>query len=539
MSPPLSSAAGVVTPTAPTHDRCRPRRWPQPPAAPRALPPAFVALSPAMARTGCRAAASMRRPPARVSAMAGRPALGGWVRRGNGTRVTAGRPAGRSVSRRSAGGRRQPPVATDAAARVGTVGDRPEEPPLGADAGVAAAAAAAAADRLRDRVPTAARVGRLVRGLWQFTRPHTLIGTFLSVLSLSALALRSGPAGGAAAAAGSLLRSAPPEALAPGTAAASPLGALAALPAAVVGAVAAVPAPFWPALWTAMVPALLLNVFIVGLNQLCDIPIDAINKPFLPLPARALSVPAAVAAVLACLAGGVAIGLASPATTLPLQVVLFASTALGVAYSAPPLRLKRFAVLASACVLSVRGLLINAGFFLHMRVALGAGAGTAAVAAAGAMGAAPPTAAAAAATWALMTPVATGACAFFVGYGLLIALFKDVPDVAGDAAHAVRTLSVRLGARRVFGGCVAGLAALFLTASAGTASLATGLAAKVGLAAAHAAAAGVVLSKARSVDVAKEGGNVAEGAPGSVSRYYLRVVWVLFYLEYLLLPFAG
>lgn len=296
---------------------------------------------------------------------------------------------------------------------------------------------------------------------------------------------------------------------------------------------------FWPALATALVPALLLNVFIVGLNQLCDVPIDAINKPFLPLPSGALSVPAAAAAVGACLLAGVAIGAASPATTLPLQVVLYASTALGAAYSAPPLRLKRWAVAASACVLAVRGLLINAGFFLHMRLALGAGAGTAAVGPAGVAGAAAPTAAAAAAAWSLMTPVATGACAFFVGYGLLIALFKDVPDVAGDAAHHVRTLSVRLGARRVFWGCVSGLAALFGAAAVGCAAVVPSPVAAVGLAAAHAAAAVGVVVAARGVDVAKEGGGVAQGAPGSVSRYYLRVVWVLFYLEYLLLPFGA
>ena len=33
----------------------------------------------------------------------------------------------------------------------------------------------------------------------------------------------------------------------------------------------------------ALVPALLMNVSIVGLNQLYDVEIDKINKPYLPL----------------------------------------------------------------------------------------------------------------------------------------------------------------------------------------------------------------------------------------------------------------
>lgn len=33
----------------------------------------------------------------------------------------------------------------------------------------------------------------------------------------------------------------------------------------------------------AMVPALLMNICIVGLNQIFDVPIDRINKPYLPL----------------------------------------------------------------------------------------------------------------------------------------------------------------------------------------------------------------------------------------------------------------
>ena len=33
----------------------------------------------------------------------------------------------------------------------------------------------------------------------------------------------------------------------------------------------------------ALIPALLMNICIVGLNQIFDVPIDRINKPYLPL----------------------------------------------------------------------------------------------------------------------------------------------------------------------------------------------------------------------------------------------------------------
>lgn len=33
----------------------------------------------------------------------------------------------------------------------------------------------------------------------------------------------------------------------------------------------------------ALVPALLMNLCIVGFNQLCDVEIDKVNKPYLPL----------------------------------------------------------------------------------------------------------------------------------------------------------------------------------------------------------------------------------------------------------------
>lgn len=71
----------------------------------------------------------------------------------------------------------------------------------------------------------------------RFTRPHTMIGTFLSVSSVSVMAMQGAAWSGAA----------------------------------------------WSALLLALVAALLANISIVGLNQCYDVDIDRVNKPYLPL----------------------------------------------------------------------------------------------------------------------------------------------------------------------------------------------------------------------------------------------------------------
>ncbi|CAN0387979.1 unnamed protein product, partial [Ectocarpus sp. 13 AM-2016] len=59
-----------------------------------------------------------------------------------------------------------------------------------------------------------------------------------------------------------------------------------------------------------MVPSLLINVFITGLNQITDVEIDKVNKPYLPIPAGNLTSRAAKLTVMLCLLGGAVLGLA-------------------------------------------------------------------------------------------------------------------------------------------------------------------------------------------------------------------------------------
>ena len=119
-------------------------------------------------------------------------------------------------------------------------------------------------------------------------------------------------------------------------------------------------APQFLALLPALLPramlgvlALLLgNLFIVGLNQIYDVEIDVVNKPFLPIAAGRLSPQAAWTIVLG--SGAAALGIVH-AIFSPHIFGLFAfGTIIGGLYSVPPIQLKRFPLGASllrACVL--------------------------------------------------------------------------------------------------------------------------------------------------------------------------------------------
>ncbi|AFY74684.1 4-hydroxybenzoate polyprenyltransferase-like prenyltransferase [Synechococcus sp. PCC 7502] len=157
--------------------------------------------------------------------------------------------------------------------------------------------------------------------LWQFSRPHTIIGTSLSVTALYLMAASSG-----ASIANSAL------------------------------------------IWlSAAIACICANIYIVGLNQITDVAIDKINKPQLPLAAGDFTVKQGWLIVITCLLWAIALALAGGKFLL-LTVTL--SLIIGTIYSQPPIRLKRFPFWASMCIFSVRGLVVNIGLFLHFNYSL-------------------------------------------------------------------------------------------------------------------------------------------------------------------------
>ena len=309
--------------------------------------------------------------------------------------------------------------------------------------------------------------------LWRFTRPHTLIGSGLAIPAIQMLAAPSFEA------------------------ALSSANLIAAL--------------------YALFPALLMNLYITGLNQITDVEIDKVNKPNLPLAAGIMTMKTAIITVLVSLIVSLSMGVAHPVLgSQGLNVALWGSGILGTMYSLPPFRLKRFPLLAAFCIVAVRGTIINAGFFAHAKAAaFGMPSATA--------------------LSCLFGDVKCGLSSLFFGvFGIVIALMKDVPDVRGDKLSNVRTLSVRIGQKRVFRAMQRLLMGLFFTVGAGffrgaVLAPSTLISSFRGIIAVASVLAGLsVWNEAKGVD--------AED-PKEVYGFYMHL-WKLFYLSYLALPFV-
>ncbi|MEH2068096.1 MAG: homogentisate phytyltransferase [Nostoc sp.] len=222
---------------------------------------------------------------------------------------------------------------------------------------------------------------------WKFSRPHTIIGTSLSVLGLYLIAIAVG--GEAMNGGGDAMNRVSTSSLL------SLLGA-----------------------W---ISCLCGNVYIVGLNQLEDSEIDKINKPHLPLASGEFSrktgqlivgTTGILALVVAWLTGPFLFGMVA------------ISLMIGTAYSLPPIRLKQFPIWAALCIFSVRGMIVNLGLYLHYSWAF------------------QQSQAIVPAVWVLTL--------FILVFTFAIAIFKDIPDMEGDRLYNISTFTIELGAKAVF-----------------------------------------------------------------------------------------
>ncbi|KAL8150499.1 hypothetical protein V2J09_020307 [Rumex salicifolius] len=163
------------------------------------------------------------------------------------------------------------------------------------------------------------------------------------------------------------------------------------------------------------------NGYIVGINQIYDIGIDKVNKPYLPIAAGDLSVGSAWLLVLAFAVAGLSVVASNfgPFITSLYSLGLF----LGTIYSVPPFRLKRSPVAAFLIIATVRGFLLNFGVYYAVRAALGL-----------------PFA------W---SPPVVFITTFVTFFALVIAITKDLPDVEGDRKFKISTFATKLGVRNI------------------------------------------------------------------------------------------
>ncbi|KAE8811363.1 putative homogentisate phytyltransferase 1, chloroplastic [Hordeum vulgare] len=254
----------------------------------------------------------------------------------------------------------------------------------------------------------------------------------------------------------------------------------------------------------AVVSALFMNIYIVGLNQLSDIDIDkVVNKPTLPLASGEYSPATGVAIVTTFAVLSFAVGFV--VGSQPLLLALFISFVLGTAYSIdlPYFRWKRSAVVAALCIVAVRAVIVQLAFFLHIQASL---------------------------LMICLRPMAISkplifATTFMTFFSVVIALFKDIPDIDGDRIFGIKSFSVRLGQKKVFWICV-GLLQMAYGVAMLMGAASSCLWSKYATVVSHAVLAAILWKCAQSVDLTSK---------SAITSFYM-FIWKLFYAEYLIIP---
>lgn len=293
-----------------------------------------------------------------------------------------------------------------------------------------------------------------VKSLWKFSRPHTIIGTSLSVLALYLISL------------------------------------------ATTGS-AVTPSNFEQmlAVWLACICG---NIYIVGLNQIWDVEIDKINKPDLPLASGNFT--PRQGKLIVTFTGILALLIAS-LSGVWLAFTVIVSLIIGTAYSLPPIRLKRFPFWAALCILTVRGVIVNLGLFLHYGNKL---EGKEA-----------------------LNPYVWTLTLFILFFTIAIAIFKDVPDLEGDRQFNINTFTLVVGKPAVFNFsrwvitiCYFGMisAGFFWLTSLNVSFFITS----------HLFLLSLLWWRSRKVDLNEK---------TAIADFY-QFIWKLFFLEYLLFPLA-
>ncbi len=163
----------------------------------------------------------------------------------------------------------------------------------------------------------------------------------------------------------------------------------------------------------AVLAAGILNAASNGLNQICDIENDRINKPHRPLPSGRLSIRNAWVFTIAMYALALAMVAVVNRETFAIYAIAGLAT---VAYSAPPIRLKRNPFGSNFTIALIRGWLLKV------------------------------------AGWAAVATVLTSVEPWFIGSIYFVFLLgatttKDFADIEGDRAAGCITLPVKYGAR--------------------------------------------------------------------------------------------
>lgn len=166
----------------------------------------------------------------------------------------------------------------------------------------------------------------------------------------------------------------------------------------------------------------------------------------------------------------------------------------------PLLRWKRFAVVAAMCILAVRAVIVQIAFYLHVQMHVFGRP-------------------------AILTKPVIFATAFMSFFSVVIALFKDIPDIVGDKIFGIQSFTVRLGQEKVFWICISLLEIAYAVAvlvGANSSSIWSKWTTIIG----HALLGALLWNRAKSIDLKSK---------AAITSFYM-FIWKLFYAEYLLIP---
>ena len=207
-----------------------------------------------------------------------------------------------------------------------------------------------------------------------------------------------------------------------------------------------------------------------------------------------------------CIHGLASMSLAIGFGSTPLITTVLVSNLLGLVYSVPlpllPARWKRYPAMAAGCIVAVRSLLVQIGFHEHLRAVVGP---------------------ATVQPWYENDKVLFSVV-FFLAMGIVIALFKDVPDIAGDKQANINTFAVRQGAQSIVNLCALLVAAAFAGAVVYWAAVERHYVCAAG----HALAGWWLRRKLLGTTVK------GKEAAKSIRSSYM-AIWRIFFVEYLLL----
>lgn len=288
--------------------------------------------------------------------------------------------------------------------------------------------------------------------LWKFSRPHTIIGSMISITVLWLMALKT-------------------------------IGYENHL------------SLLWLTLWVGVT----CNIFIVGLNQIIDIELDKINKPNLPLANGSLTLRNAYVIIFICFAITLLFSFLSSIILGWLIVIILC---IGIAYSVPPVQLKKHHLPAAFAITTVRGVLVNLGMFLHFIYASG--------------------------QLTLHQMMAQGfnvipseiwmLTSFVVAFSIAIAWFKDLPDTEGDSKFKFRTLALAYSPKVALYGGIILVGGAYFTTIIWSLRLENLMISTM-----HALALSAFLANVWFVDLSR---------PKTIIRFYM-LFWVFFFLEYI------